>query len=104
MDTDKRIEKIKEVLPHGSGINDRWDIEIKKKTVICKNSYDFMTEHGYYDGNFPFTVTFTQTDMKFHFNGLTRSQYKKIEREDLRPYLEETLYEAYEPIKQLLKD
>lgn len=104
MDNEERIEKIKEALPHGSGINDRWDIEIKKKTAICKNSYDFMTEHGYYDGNFPFTATFTQTDMKFHFNGLTRSQYKKIEREDLRSYLEETLYEAYKPIKQLLQD
>lgn len=42
MNNEERIEKIKEALPHGSGINDHWDIEIKKKTAICKNSYQKM--------------------------------------------------------------
>jgi len=57
---EKRLEKIFEFFPHGSGIDfdynfctDQWT-EFK---IVFKNKFHAMDESGYYDRIIPFTVT-----------------------------------------------
>ena len=85
------IEAIRKILPHGSGINSDWEIDVKKDAVICKNSYDRMNEGGMYDGVFPFSVKYTKDDAKVTFHSLTSAGYRIANGEDLRGYLEDVL-------------
>ena len=42
------IDTILEALPHGSGINGKWDINILDKKIVCSNFYHVMNSNGYY--------------------------------------------------------
>ncbi len=56
---EETIEKILlEILPHGSGIDAKWDIEISetKPIIVCSNSYHRMNDAGYYDGWYDFSI------------------------------------------------
>jgi len=82
-------------LPHGSGIDCKWQIEDKGKYFKCVNAYHCMNENGYYDGYADFTLIIPKKnpiDFKLHFNG-KHSQYKN-ERYLLRDYLEDTFHYA----------
>ena len=52
---------LKEILPHGSGINYDWYIEEISENgtlseIQCSNKFDIMNENGYYNGVVDFTV------------------------------------------------
>jgi len=42
------IDTLLEALPHGSGIDGKWDIEIEDKKIVCINFYHVMNSDGYY--------------------------------------------------------
>jgi hypothetical protein len=44
-------ELLEDVLPHGSGIDARWEFSrLKNGAIICRNGFHGMDEYGYYDG------------------------------------------------------
>ena len=62
----ERIQRLKELLPHGSGINGNWSIErscSKSNVFFASNTYDAMHENGYYCHWYDFTLT-------LQYNGL----------------------------------
>ena len=87
--TQEKVDRIVEVLPHGSGINFDYEIEQKGKRIYIRNAWDYMDENGFYDDVFPFVVCYENGRFEYlHFIGCTRSQYRKIEYAGLRDYLE----------------
>lgn len=52
------IEKeLIDILPHGSGIDFKWEFIFHKNgNITCKNGYHAMDENGYYDGVMDFKV------------------------------------------------
>lgn len=91
------IQKIKESLPDGSGIDCKWYFNlIKNNTVLrARNSFHCMNEHGYYDGYADFTLLIpieSPIDFKLQFNGST-AQYKN-RKYMLRDMLEDTVFYA----------
>ena len=95
---------IENMLPAGSGINGEYSIEVKKDKVTVKNTWDNMNENGFYDGVFKFSITYRANgSMILHFHGLTRNEYRKIENEGLRDYLESLFYEFIPAMVAILK-
>jgi len=45
-----------EEIPHGSGINDYWTIDIQNRKLTLSNWYSVMSEYGYHEGELPFTL------------------------------------------------
>lgn len=92
---DESLEYLmKDKLPHGSGIDCTWEIELKKEFIICKNSWHLMNENGYYDGYIDFTIKVNPDkpeDFKLTFQTNSRGYYQ-IQKHDLRTYLEEIFY------------
>lgn len=95
------IEKIRNILPHGSGINSDWSIDIKKDVVICKNSYERMNEAGMYDGVFPFSVRYAKDDFKVTFHSLSSKERRIANEEGLKEYLEDTLYPVQKDVLKI---
>lgn len=85
-------------LPHGSGIDCKWEFEwLNNGKLVCNNSYHCMNNAGYYDGFADFKLIlhkpFTeQDDFDLVFCG--RQGQNKNRQYMLREYLEETLSEA----------
>jgi len=53
------VHKLADILPHGSGIDGGWTIEVRRNgDVCCHGEYHAMNENGMYDGwrNFRFTL------------------------------------------------
>lgn len=95
---------IENMLPAGSGINGEYSIEVKENKIIVKKSWDNMNENGFYDGVFKFSITYRlDGSMILHFHGLTRNEYRKIENEGLRDYLESLYYEFIPAMVGILK-
>ena len=89
MFTQEKVDRIVSVLPHGSGINYDWEINVKNNRLYVHNAWDYMDEYGLYDDIFPFIVCYENGRFKYlHFVSCTRSQYRKIENAGLRDYLE----------------
>lgn len=89
------ITSIIESLPHGSGIDCKWEIDTNDKWIIAKNSFHCMNQDGYYVGYADFTVKIPvefPESFKLEFNGKT-AQYRN-RKFGLREYLEDTLYYA----------
>jgi hypothetical protein len=57
-DMDEIIDYLKNILPHGSGINYNWNIEYKNGKVYASNSYEGMNEGGYYCHVYDFTAVY----------------------------------------------
>ncbi len=96
-------DRIEANLPHGSGINYDWEIDIKNsKYVVCKNAYDRMDENGFYDGIFPFKVIFTPNGFNVHFRDLTPYGYRLAREEMLKSYLEDIFAEFYDNIELIM--
>lgn len=45
------------ILPHGSGIDSTWHIEILPNRIDCHNSFHCMNENGFYCGWIDFTLS-----------------------------------------------
>ena len=95
------IEAVRKILPHGSGINDDWKIEVKKDVVVCKNAYERMNEVGMYDGVFPFSVRYTKDDSKIMFHSLGSREYRIASEEGLKGYLEDKLCPLQEQVAKI---
>lgn len=96
-DQEKAINQLRELLPHGSGIDCKWDFDVLQNGKInASNSFHCMNENGYYDGHADFTLTFDVTKslraFRLVFNGHL-AQYKNRQYM-LRNYLEDTIYDA----------
>ena len=93
---DEREKVLLEKLPHGSGIDCKWEFTwLKNGKVKAKNYFHCMNEHGYYDGYAPFTLIIDpakRDDFKLVFNG--RQGQNKNRQYMLRDFLEDTLYLA----------
>ncbi len=91
------VDKLKEILPHGSGIDCDWWFEEKKcGTIHAGNSYHCMDKFGGYVGYIDFTLIIEITlplEFKLQFNGGNKAQYYS-KRFMLREYLEDTIYHA----------
>lgn len=48
-----------DTLPHGSGINGMWHIEVRHRLVVASNTYSAMNQSGMYCHDYPFQATFT---------------------------------------------
>ena len=96
VDQDDMEEELLSKLPHGSGINCKWEFEwLSNGKVKASNAFHCMNEHGYYDGYAPFTLIIDPAkheDFKLVFNG--RTGQNKNRQYMLREYIEDTLYEA----------
>ena len=90
-------ENIKKVLPHGSGIDYDWDVEIRDNgDIVCRNAFHRMDENGCYDGIFPFTATFKRKgENTIHFNGLSSWGHRVARNDMLKDYLENVLFDYY---------
>jgi hypothetical protein len=98
-------ELLEEQLPHGSGIDCKWEIEDKGKYFKCVNAFHCMDDHGYYCRYADFTLIIPKKnplDFRLHFNG-KYSAYLNT-RYMLRDYLEDTFhYELSELLNKLHK-
>jgi hypothetical protein len=95
-DVDTVVDALREILPHGSGIDCEWTFNVLLNGKIrASNSYHCMTEHGFYNGYADFTLTFSVYKslraFSLSFNGKTAQYLNK--KYILRDYLEETVYE-----------
>lgn len=80
-------------LPHGSGIDYDWEIEVKPDRIVCDNAWHLMDEFGYYDCVLPFRVTIYPDDVRVRFRDLNSYGHRKVRESGLRPYLEELFWE-----------
>jgi len=82
-----------ENLPHGSGIDASWDIQVNTAgKIVAYNSYHVMDEYGYYVGWADFSIRWTPGDavnFRLMFHG-ANAQYLNW-RYLLREYLEDTI-------------
>ena len=102
---DELMEKIENILPHGSGINYSYEIRGTKDKFYVYNAYDYINEYGLYDKIFPFVVCFKCGEFAYlHFHDMKRSDYKTVEAYGLRDYLEECYYELEDKIKKILAE
>ena len=86
-------EKLLEVLPHGSGIDCKWEIEENSKSFLAKNSYHLMDENGFYCGYIDFSLRIPKDNpydfkLMFHTNSTGR---RKVRDNMLRQYLDDTI-------------
>lgn len=84
-------------LPHGSGIDCKWETDENRKYFLFTNSFHAMNEHGMYDGYCDFTLKVSRDnvrDFQLTFQG-AKSHYLN-RKYQLRDYLEETLGYALE--------
>lgn len=98
----KLKEKIKEILPHGSGIDYNWDIMESEKFLDCFNSFHVMNESGFYVSIEPFRLRIPKDNLdnwKLTFSNKYRYW---IDYCDLRGYLEQTFSETIEEIKKIV--
>ena len=88
-------EILEEKLPHGSGIDFKWEIEDKGEYFNCKNAFHCINDGGYYYGIAEFTVIIPKgKDFKYnfriHFNG--KRSYYFAEKHMLREYFNDLFY------------
>ena len=84
------------VLPHGSGIDCKWNIDLQSLYIICNNSYHRMNENGCYCGYIDFSVRI-KTNYRDIFGKIIFSIVGKFGRhQDLKDYLYEIIGYALE--------
>lgn len=86
-------DNVLEMLPHGSGIDCKWEVEEFKPSLVCRNSYHVMNEHGFYDGYIDFSVRISRhepLDFEVYFRTSSGRRYAK--KNGLKDYLEDTIY------------
>lgn len=91
--------KLADLLPHGSGIDCDWTLDVKRGKVVASNSYHAMDEWGSYDGWADFYIavpTKSPKDFAFHFHGKLAQYLNR--KYALREYLEDEMYCALEEL------
>lgn len=103
---DTKIDQLKEIIAHGSGIDSDWDIELKEITWVgkgeinilnCSNSYHAMNENGMYVGWVDFIAYYTLDFELFHVSANKKdiieiqNQFTNIYLDDLEDYLWQAL-------------
>lgn len=88
-------QEILDTIPHGSGIDDTWRIEYKRRGRVClTNSYHCMDSYGFYDGWADFSIVADvgqPHDFRLVFHG--RSAQYLNRKHMLRDYLEDMFAE-----------
>jgi hypothetical protein len=89
------IEKLENILPHGSGINCDWEFtEYKNKAVKCINYWHYMDENGFYDGFYKFSFNVSQIDSGYYFENLRFPESKRVGLWGMVEYISETVHYA----------
>ena len=88
---DRITETLLAALPHGSGINCKWNFDFTDKLIVCNNSYHRMGENGMYCGYIDFEIrikiSHRDIDGKLDFSIVGR-----FERfQDIKDYLYEII-------------
>jgi hypothetical protein len=52
-------QRIIERLPHGNGIDYRWNVYSAEERIVCANEFEAMNEAGMYCHVYPFSITFS---------------------------------------------
>ncbi len=85
---------LRKVLPHGSGIDCKWQFDyLKNGKITCVNAFHCMDENGYYCGYADFTLTVDldkPADFRLVFNG--RDSQRMNTKHMLKDYLEECFH------------
>ena len=103
--TQGKVDRIKAVLPHGSGINYDYKIRVVGSRLYALNSYDVMDENGMYVGTLPFTVCYKTGKLAYiEFNGLTSRGYCIVNKYAIREYLYELYYDIEKKITELVNE
>jgi hypothetical protein len=91
--------QIIESLPHGSGIDYSWYIEVNTAgKVVAYNAYHGMDENGYYRRSIDFSIRWVPghfRDFRFMLHGAQNDRYW-VEYWDLYNYLPETILYSVE--------
>ena len=87
----KILSLVNRTIPHGSGIDAKWDFEFKGDTLICRNSYHNMDENGYYDGWTDFVLKVNLSDFSLKVSRM---------RDDIGDYLWEFFDNWIQEIKR----
>ena len=78
-------------LPHGSGIDCKWEFDFTDKLIVCRNSWHKMNENGMYCGYIDFEIrikiSHRNTDGKLVFAIVGR--FGRLQ--DIKDYLYETI-------------
>ena len=96
----KLEERIRELLPHGSGIDGDWQVlwNPKRKAWVCENSFHVMNNVGYYVGWCDFRLVIPEEnpqEFRLHFLGPNRWMARYYH---LRDFLEDSFYWALCPL------
>jgi len=89
----KRLVKLAEHLPTGSGINLTWECEDKDLYAKCENSFQVMNRHGFYVGWADFSIIVPWPHLllwRLHFHG-KQPQYLN-QRYGIREYLDDVIH------------
>lgn len=98
MSNDDIEDLLLENLPHGSGVNCKWEFDwLVNGKLVAKNAFHCMNDAGYYEGFADFSVKFHKpksdlSEFVLVFNGDEASYLNK--KHMLRDYLEETIHYA----------
>lgn len=99
------LQEFMESLPHGSGIDSKWNFTLHKDSIRFYNSYHCMNDTGYYVGYADFVIIVPKdaflrgwyrtiaTSFDLQFQGKD-SQYL-ARKHFLRDYLEDTFAEFF---------
>lgn len=96
---------LRRALPHGSGINEDWQIEIRSTKIYCYNAFHPINEAGFYDGRAMFTFVIDLNDegnWKIHFRG-KRSQDLNY-RYMIRDYLEDLFADFMDTAGEMIEE
>ena len=105
MFTQEKVDRIKSVLPHGSGINYDYKIRVGGARLYVSNGYDVYDEYGLFATDLPFTVCYKNGKLAYiQFNGLTPRDYYIANKYDIKEYLYELYHEVENKITELVNE
>lgn len=87
------IAILQEILPHGSGIDLRWEIEEEINHFVAHNAFHVMDENGYYVDWAHFTIRIPKTNpLEFELDWYDEDARELNEQYMIQDYLEETIH------------
>ena len=95
---DRIIEILLDVLPHGSGIDCKWEFDVTDKYVYCTNSFHVMNDNGMYCGYIDFTVKINGIYRDYNGGVLFSITGSFGKNKDIKDYLYECINAAFETL------